>query len=98
MVQGSWKMADDQVQTQSAKLGADYWLTLSRSDEPDEWTVRLLGPSPTVCTISAETEEEARTLAAEAAVQYFRENSIDAEVPEVLRWTAATRLTFRVRN
>jgi len=89
-------MADDEVQTQSAKLGAEYWLTLTRSEEPSEWVVRLLGPSPHFCTINAETEEEARAAAAEVAADYFRENEIDAEIPDVLRWTAATKMTFKV--
>lgn len=86
----------DQVQTQSAKLGSDYWLTLTRSEEPDEWVVRLLGPSPWFCTIHAGDEEEARATAAETAARYFTENDIDADVPEVLHWTAATKLTFKV--
>ncbi len=86
----------DQVQTQSAKLGADYWLTLTRSEEQDEWVVRLLGPSPCFWTINSETEEQARATAAETAARYFTENQIDAEIPDVLRWTEATKLTFKV--
>jgi len=89
-------MADDQVQTQSAKLGPDYWLTVTRTEEPTEWIVRILGPSPTVRTVQAETEEDAQAVAVEVAVEYFRENAIDTDIPDALHWTAATRLSFRV--
>ena len=83
-------------QTQSAKLAEDYWITLTRAEEPDEWVVRVLGPVPHLITISAATEEEARASAASVAAQYFVDNDIDAAVPATLRWSAATKLSFKV--
>jgi len=89
-------MANQPSQTQSAKLSADYWITLTRSDEPDEWIVRVLGPTPYLTTITAPDEDTARVTAAETARQYFQENEIDARVPTPLRWSTATKMSFKV--